>query len=245
MKPRHMTLLVILMGMAGAVFAAKSNTARAAIEKVFFKAAIGNMKPSVIDGYQEVMIDNQFFYVRDDGKYLIKGDVIDLTSRKSVTESSKAKLYGDMLAQFSTEKRIVFPADKMKYRVTVFTDISCGFCQKLHTQMTEYNRAGITVEYVFFPREGLASQSSANAVSAWCASDRRKAVTNAMAGKPIVKKTCVNPVAESYAFGHRMGVADTGTPSIFLQDGTLIGGYVSPTDMLAILNKRNKGNAYN
>jgi len=238
MKLNQMVLLAILVGMAGVAFATESNTARAAITKAFPTATIGSMNKSVVEGYQEVVVDDQFFYVRDDGKFLIKGNIIELASRKSVTKSSKAKLYRDMLANFGSEKSIIFAAEKPKYRVTVFTDITCGFCQKLHTQIADYNRAGITVEYMFFPREGLASESSANAISAWCASDRRKAVTTAMAGKAIERKTCTNPVAASYAFGHRMGVAGTGTPSIFMSDGTLIGGYLSPADMLARLNKR-------
>ena len=42
---------------------------------------------------------------------------------------------------------IVYKAAQEKHVITVFTDITCGYCHKLHEQMKDYNALGITVRY--------------------------------------------------------------------------------------------------
>ena len=94
---------------------------------------------------------------------------------------------------------IIFePAGETKHTVTVFTDIECGYCRKLHSQIAEYGKkATIRVRYLFFPRAGKGAAPRPEAISVWCAGDaaaRRDAMTAAEAGKPVEAKTCDNPV---------------------------------------------------
>jgi thiol:disulfide interchange protein DsbC len=124
----------------------------------------------------------------------------------------------------------VFPAAVQKHKVTVFTDIDCGYCRKLHSEIAQYNKAGITVEYLFFPRAGINSESFDKAVAVWCAPDRNKALTDAKAERPVAPRTCANPIAAEYEIGQNIGV--DGTPAVYLEDGTQIGGYSPPADML-------------
>ena len=42
---------------------------------------------------------------------------------------------------------IVYKAAQEKHVITVFTDITCGYCHKLHEEMKDYNALGITVRY--------------------------------------------------------------------------------------------------
>ena len=113
-----------------------------------------------------------------------------------------------------------------KATITVFTDIDCGYCRKLHQDVPELNRLGVAVRYLAFPRAGIGSDSYDKAVSVWCADDQQKALTKAKAGKDIEMKTCVNPVAEQYGLVDAFGV--TGTPAIFYEDGTLQAGGTCP-----------------
>ncbi len=128
-----------------------------------------------------------------------------------------------------------------KYTVTVFTDVECGFCRRLHSQIAEYNRLGIAVEYVAFPRMGLGSEDYRTMVSVWCASDRRKALTDAKNGKPVPRKNCTNPVAIHYDIGQRIGL--TGTPLIVTEGGGIISGYLAPRDLLERLRKLEQADA--
>ena len=209
---------------------------RAAILKAVPGAEITSVKPSPIPGYREVAIGGRIVYVSADGKYLLQGSLIELSSRDNLTAASEAVIRRADLDAVPRDRRIVFSPPNPKYRVTVFTDIDCGYCRKMHTQIAEYNKAGISVEYLFFPRSGPNSESFAKAVSVWCASDRRKALTDAKADRPVPKKTCANPIAMDYQLGRKIGL--DGTPAIYAADGTQIGGYLSASDMLARLQQQ-------
>ena len=113
--------------------------------------------------------------------------------------------------------------------LTVFTDIDCPYCAKLHREVPQLNKNGITVEYLMFPRAGLGTPSFKKAVSMWCAEDNNKSMTEAKEGRPIDNKTCENPIKAQYQLGQELGVR--GTPALITKTGKLIPGYV-PADRL-------------
>jgi len=208
---------------------------RAALSKAVPGAPIDSIKPSIIPGYREVAINGKVVYVSADGRYLMQGALIDLSTRDNLTDISEGALRRVELDAVPRDRRIVFSPANPKYRITVFTDIDCGYCRKLHAQINDYMKEGISVEYLFYPRAGLKSESYNKAVAVWCATDPRKALTDAKLDKPIEKKTCNNPVAKDYELGNKVGV--DGTPAIFAADGTQLGGYLPPAEMLARLDK--------
>ena len=116
-------------------------------------------------------------YVSDDGQYMLQGTLYDAANRKDLTGARLAVDHKNKVDAVPTSKRIVFAAEgKPKYKITVFTDLDCGYCRKLHSQIAQYNKAGIEVDYLFFPRSGLNSPSYDKAVSVWCAKDRNARV---------------------------------------------------------------------
>jgi len=166
--------------------------------------------------------------VSDDGRYLMQGAVLDIQSRQDLMQSSPAlkKYRVDLLKTVPQSERIVFAPPNTKYTVSVFTDIECGYCRKLHGEIAELNKLGVAVEYLAFPRMGLGSKDHQDMISVWCSSDRRRALTDAKAGKPVPAKDCKNPVTMEYDLGQRIGV--NGTPAIYAPDGTQLGGYLPP-----------------
>ena len=208
---------------------------RAAIEKAVPGVTIDSIKPSIIPGYKEVAIAGRVVYVSNDGKYLIQGSLMELESRDNLTAASEGALRRGVLDAVPRERRIIFSPAKPKYRLTVFTDIDCGFCRKMHTQIADYNKAGISVEYLFFPRAGLGSESFDKAVNVWCAADRKQALTAAKAGESVEAKTCDNPIEEEFALGQKIGI--NGTPAVIAPDGTQLGGYVPPEQLLQRLDQ--------
>lgn len=208
---------------------------RAAMAKAMPTSPIDSIKASVIPGYREVAVGGRVVYVSVDGRYLIQGSLFDLNTRTSLTESSQAVLRRGMLAKVGPDRRIIFSPANPKHHVTVFTDIDCGYCRKMHQQIADYNKLGISVEYIFFPRAGIGSDAANKAINVWCSSDRRKALTDAKNDRPVLNKTCTNPIAADYALGQKMGF--DGTPAVYAVDGSQIGGYLPPGDMLATLDK--------
>lgn len=197
-------------------------------------AEVGTVSPSPIPGYQEVVLEGRIIYVSNDGKYLIQGTLFDIAARESLTGASEAVIRKGLLATIGNDRRIVFAAAQPKHVVTVFTDIDCGYCQRMHEQIADYNRLGITVEYLFFPRGGIGSESFEQAVAVWCSPDRNQALTEAKAGRNLPKANCTNPVTMDYDLGRRMGL--DGTPAIYSPDGMQLGGYLEPQAMLTRLN---------
>lgn len=191
---------------------------------------IDHIGPTPVADLLEVAIGGQVLYVSRDGKILIQGSMFDIEARMDLAELSKARRRGPLLAEVGPERRIIFGDEDAPHRLTVFTDIDCGYCRRMQAEMAEYNQLGIAIEYLFFPRGGENSEGWDKAVSVWCADDRHEAMTEAKAGRPIESRTCANPVADDFELGRRAGVE--GTPATFTTEGVQIGGYLPPAQML-------------
>ncbi len=180
-------------------------------------------------GILQVQIEGDIVYATEDGRYLIQGRVIDMDTREDLTEMAKSEVRKELLEDIDVTKQIEFVPEKTTYDLTVFTDIDCGYCRKLHSQMAEYNEQGIAIHYMAFPRAGIGSASYEKFVSVWCADDQQAAMTEAKAGTDPEPRQCDNPIAEQYQLGIALGV--TGTPAIMTSDGQLIPGYVPPATL--------------
>ncbi len=191
---------------------------------------IDSMKPSEVKGLYEVIIGANIFYISDDGKYMLQGHLIDVKERKDLTELKLATTRKQSIEKLGENKMIIFSPKNVKHKVTVFTDIDCGYCRKLHSEMDQYLAKGISVQYLFFPRAGKGSESYDKAVSVWCADDRNVALTNAKNGKGLETKSCENPVDEHMQMATDFEVR--GTPMIVTEKGNVFPGYV-PADRLA------------
>ncbi|MFT6897154.1 MAG: thiol:disulfide interchange protein DsbC [Paraglaciecola sp.] len=188
---------------------------------------------SPVPGLLQVETDKGLFYTSQDGKYLLQAKVFNLDEgMRNETESALTDIRLTGLADFK-DSTIEYKAKKEKYVVNVFTDITCGYCRKLHNQMAEYNDLGITIRYLAFPRSGLRGQTYQDMVSVWCADDPQKALTEAKSGGGVSNLACSTKVAEQYNFGQSVGVS--GTPNIILPDGTMIPGYQPPEQLLQAL----------
>jgi thiol:disulfide interchange protein DsbC len=208
-------------------------TVRKAVASMAPDAKIDSLRPAPIAGMTEVSAAGQTVYVTNDGKYMLAGSIIDIATKRDLTEATRAEKRREALKTVTASQMIVFAPSHPKYTVTVFTDVDCAYCRKLHSQIADYNKAGIAVDYLFFPRAGIGSESYDKAVSVWCASNRQQALTTAKLGLPIPKAKCTNPVTQDYELGRRFGF--DGTPAVYTADGTAIGGYLSPADMRAKL----------
>jgi thiol:disulfide interchange protein DsbC len=203
---------------------------RAAIAAKFPEVRPEQISPSPIQGLYEVRIGSQIAYVSVDGRYLLQGEIIDLDTDQNLTESRREGLRRDVLAGVSEAGMIVFAPAKPTSTITVFTDVDCGYCRKLHKQIADYNARGIKVRYMYFPRSGPGTESWTTAEQVACSKDPRVALTRAKLGETLQAKPCQpNPVAQHYKIGKEFGVQ--GTPAIILESGELIGGYLDPVEL--------------
>lgn len=194
-------------------------------------------EPGEIDGYVRAVTNQGMFYISKDGKKLLSGNVFDITQEEpeNLTEKGMASIRKEMLKDF-TDDMIVYEADDEKYKVTVFTDTTCSYCQRLHENLDSYLNAGITVRYLAFPRGGLGGKGGQELQAVWCADDKKAAIS-AFKNEESYRgnSSCNNPVEAHYALGKSFGV--TGTPAIILPDGRLIPGAVPVRRLLLELRK--------
>ena len=190
---------------------------------------IERIKETPVAGLYEVLLNgNRTLYISADGNYFLVGDMYEVSSEGIVNlpELARQKKRKELMAKVDATSMISFkPASGLLATVSVFTDVDCTYCRKLHREMREYHKKGIEVRYLAYPRAGIGSESYKKTVSAWCSSDPQRAITTLKRGDNIPSRTCPNPVAAQYELGDRVGV--TGTPSIVLSDGRMLPGYLS------------------
>ena len=190
-----------------------------------------DLRASPIPGIYEMTRGTEIAYVSADGKYAIAGDLIDLAKNDNLTEARRRDTRAKAINAIPESEMVVFAPHDPKYTITVFTDVDCAYCRQLHSQIADYNRLGISVRYLFYPRTGPNTESWMKAEEVWCSSNRNEALTLAKRGAPLQAKACPNnPVSRHYALGRDFGLQ--GTPAIVLASGELIGGYMPPNDLI-------------
>ena len=190
--------------------------------------------PSPIAGLQTVLTEGGVLYVSSDGKHILQGPLYDISGPMPVNATSE--LLGPILSkrlEALKDEMIVYKAPQEKYSVTVFTDITCGYCTKLHKEIKGYNDLGITVRYLAFPRQGPDSDAEKQMTSIWCAPNRMEAFDDAIAGKAIKPATCDINLRRHYELGTLFGIQ--GTPAIVVDGATVLSGYSAPSDLKATL----------
>lgn len=225
-------LLMLAVVMFNSVVAgpAANEVIEKALHQVLPDVTPDEINPSPVKGISEVLIGSRVFYVTNDGRYLFQGSLIDLKTRIDVSEDRRKQIRLNALNQVGDSKMVIFPAKESRHTVTVFTDVDCTYCRKLHREIDQYNDRGITVRYLMYPRSGVNTPSYYKAVSVLCDSDRQKALTRAKAGEQLERRDCDNPIMEHMQLGTVMGLK--GTPAIIMDDGELLPGYI-PADKLS------------
>ena len=193
---------------------------------------IEDLRPSPIPGIYEFAQGADVNYVTADGKYFLDGNLYDMASHENLTEVQRTHARVAMIGAVPESQMVIFGPSNPLYTITVFTDVDCAYCRKLHSEMAELNHLGVRVRYVFFPRTGPNTESWKKAEVVWCSPDRNAALTRAKTGAQLdMSKTCeVTPVAREYALGQSIGVR--GTPAIVTENGDYIEGYMPPRELV-------------
>lgn len=235
-----LAMLVLAFGNACADETDAAKALRADLKKEMPDMQLQSLTELGDSGLFEAVINDRIYYFTTDGKYLIQGNVLSLESRENLTQRRELDIKTDILSRQNPEDLIIFAPEKTDYMLTVFTDVDCAYCRKLHEEMDDYNALGIGIRYMAFPRAGVESESAKKLVEVWCAADPRQAMTDAKAEREVKDaKICKdNPVIAQFETGQRLGVE--GTPALFLENGQLLPGYVPPKRLREILDENAK-----
>ncbi len=195
--------------------------------------SITELTPAPIPGLYEMVFGTRVAFVTADGKYMLTGDLIDLEGSRNLSATRRSGLVLKAIDALGEANMIVIGPARPKRTLTVFTDVDCPYCARLHLEVPKLSEAGIKVRYLLYPRAGKDTETYRRAVAVWCANDRVKAVGIAKSGGKLAMKTCNNPVDEHVRLGHEVGVQ--GTPTIVLDDGRVLPGYAPAAELIAAL----------
>ena len=226
------SLLLVIALLSNSAFATKDEVIQN-LSRFFNGIDKKDITDSPFKGVYEVITYNPIdsMLISEDGQYLIQGDVINIKTRSLIQKSSKVKnLKLALINTIKDSDKIIYKAQNEKYQVHVFTDVDCPYCRKLHNSIGQMNDLGISVKYLASPLASLHPKAQAKMQKIWCADDRNQAMDDYNDSGTIADASnCDNPVADQLAISKQLGV--TGTPAIFLSDGTHLPGFL-PADKL-------------
>jgi len=242
MKKTSLTLFLCFLFQtnlfAGTVDSDVTDAVKAVVKKILPTTTPDSITASPVSGLYEVIVGAKVLYISADGKFLLEGDLFDLKNMKNLTESKRTIGRLKAVNGIDEKSMIIFSPEKVKYRLTVFTDIDCGYCRKMHREMDAYMEEGIEIRYLAYPRSGVNTKSYYKAVNVWCSEDKKDALTKAKNGEKLPKGKCDNPVKSHMAVADVVGV--TGTPTLVFDDGNVVPGYLPAKRLAAFFESRKK-----
>jgi len=210
---------------------------------------ITGVEPSQISGLYQVNLDGgHVLYTSHDGKYIVRGDMLEIRGKEVVNLSQelRSKANAEKLKALSTDDMIVFkPKGKTKGVLYAFTDVDCGYCRKLHQEIPELSDLGIELRYIALPRGGEASPAYHKMLNAWCSTDKQQAISDLKTGKTIAnipegpqKQACKAVIDQQLKLAQDMGI--TATPTLVMENGDIIPGYRPAKELAEILGINSK-----
>lgn len=196
---------------------------------------IEHTEPSPVSGIFTVVSQQGVSYVDKEGDYIFTGSLFKVNGKDVENTTEQAVLKG-VRSFVDRTKVIEYKSPQEKYSLAIFTDITCGFCQKLHHDIDSYLKAGITIKFLAFPRAGLNSVVANNMAKIWCAADPAKALTDAMnssnlpEGRPDDK--CSDIIKSHYQIASTIPLQ--GTPTMVTLSGKpqVFTGWLSPDSIV-------------
>lgn len=226
---KHFSTLAICTLMSATAFANDANLKKQLEQMGATNVTISN---SVLPNFKTAVTDQGVLQISENGRFVIQGQVFELKNGKAIDITNNA-LLNELNAL--EKEMIIYPAKNEKHVVTVFMDITCHYCNILHSKIKEYNDLGITIRYLAFPRGGMNTATAKQMEAIWTADDKTFALNEAEKGN--LPKTQKNPniVKKHYDLGIKFGV--NGTPNMVTKEGELIRGYVEPKELAKMLNE--------
>ncbi len=181
MRLKHLAAGLLAVCTAPAWADAQQNI-RQMLDTLSFPVAVSSVSPSPVDGLYLIQLEGgQVLYASADGQHLIQGQMLSVKDGelRNLTAEIQAKAISDVVNGIPADHLVVFAPQQSKTHITVFTDVDCGFCRKLHEEVGQLNDLGIEVRYAAFPRGGMQSPTATTMRSIWCAEDQQAAMTRA------------------------------------------------------------------
>jgi len=191
-----------------------------------------------IAGLCEVIVklsenEKALFYTDSQGKYVVTGNIIELSTKKNLTSEKLALLNKRVLPKeqlSELEKVVAFTLGNSPNYVYFITDPDCPFCKQAEGILDSLVKEGkLMVKVILFPLEPIHPQAKAKSISILC---DKKGFEGLKAGY-LSQNQCEagkKKVEDSIGLMQKIGVR--GTPTFVFPDGEMKSGVLSPDFIL-------------
>jgi thiol:disulfide interchange protein DsbC len=219
-----LSLLLIAAGLASAQ-AGENEIRQSLLAKLPNAGKIEHIVKTPYAGLYEVILNDQLLYTDPQGIYLFEGSVIDVKSRRDLTDDRRKVLFAIDFNKLPLEMAVKKVKGNGKRRMAYFTDPNCGYCKKLEGELSKIDN--VTLYMFLYP---IFDGSDAIVRNVYCAKDPVKAWDELMLkGIAPIVASCKTPTDNVVALGKKLRV--NGTPNLVFVDGTQVPGYL-PADKL-------------
>jgi thiol:disulfide interchange protein DsbC len=225
---KHVSIGLLLLGMASSVFALNEKQIRTEIQKRLGTSAnVRNVTPSPIPGLFEVQVNNEIFYTDSNAKYLIQGEMVELASGNNLTTKRQEDINRIKWSDLPQAQAFMVVRGSGSRQIAVFSDPNCGYCKRLEKTLQQLDN--VTIYNYLIPI--LSADSALKSKQIWCAADQQKVWNDWMLNNlgPSGKSDCANPIDKNLTLAKNYGV--NGTPTIFFTDGSRFPGAVQLADI--------------
>jgi thiol:disulfide interchange protein DsbC len=225
---------VALLLLTGAVsLAAESDNAalRAAISRAYPQVEIEKIVASTqLPGWLEIVTGDRLIYATADGTRIIVGDVVDVATKKSLTEARWTQLLTIDYASLPMNLALTSKTGKGSRELVVFADPLCPYCRELEQKLKSVDN--LTVHVFMLPLESVHPGATELAKKIWCSPNRSQAWTAWMRDEVAVPggAACDTQGLTTIAnLGKQLRVA--ATPTLFFKDGHRVNGLIGPQEL--------------
>ena len=178
----------------------------------------------------EVILNDDLFYVDGEIKYIIRGELIEISSLKNISidrkkelEAIKNKKLEIPFDDYPLQHAIKINEGQGPYKVIYFADPYCGYCKKFDKEVI--SKLKDTTVYLFlYP---ILSEKSINtSEDIYCSANQANAwIDFIINGTLPIRKKCKTSIEDIMTFGKKMKIR--GTPTLIFADGRRVPGALS------------------
>ena len=215
------SFLVSIAGVASASTSAVESEMETRLKELYPSTRITAVRQSEVAGLFEVTMGKNVAFSDSSGRYFVFGHLFDMREQKDLTAQRLSDINRIDFAQLPLQDAIKTVRGDGSRKLAVFSDPDCPYCKGLEGELAKLDNVSIFT--FLYPLDGLHPEAKGKAERVWCASNRAKAWSELMAtGKVAESPRCATPIERINQLANSLGI--NGTPTMILQDGSLIPG---------------------
>lgn len=208
---------------------ASVDTVKANLSKLYPATTVTSVTASPISGIYELVLGKNIAYTDESAQFFVFGDIIRMKDQVNLTDPRRDELKKIDFKELPFEQAIKFKNGKGERKLAVFSDPDCPFCKRLELELRKLDN--VTV-YVFpMPLASLHPNARTISKKIWCSADRAAAWRSYLLDgvQPSSDGLCENPIDKVVALGKSLNF--DGTPMSVLEDGTVVPGALSASEL--------------